>query len=144
VRFWDSSAIVPLVVEEAHSRACRQLLRTDPVLVVWSLTRTEITSAICRQHRGGSLSHATLAAAEDRIAKLSTRWAEVVALDLVRIEAERLLRRHPLRAADALQLGAAYVWSEGKPRGKLFVGLDDALLSAAQSEGFQTVIPGTK
>ena len=144
MRFWDSSAIVPLIVEEACSRACRQLLRSDPVLVVWSLTRTEIISAIWRQHRGGLLSDATLASADARITKLSARWAEVVALDLVRIEAERLLRRHPLRAADALQLGAACIWAEGKQRGKLFVGLDKALLAAARIEGFQTVIPNIK
>ena len=144
MRFWDSSAIVPLVVEEAASRSCRELLRSDTVQVVWSLTRTEIISAMWRQNRRGLLSKVALNSAELRIARLATRWAEVVAVDLVREEAERLLRHYPLRAADALQLGAACIWAEGKHRGRDFVALDASLIAAARAEGFETVVPATK
>jgi len=144
VRFWDSSAIVTLVVEEPGSRGCRELLRADTVQVVWSLTRTEILSAIWRQNRRGLLSKAALNAAEGRILKLAARWAEVIVVDLVREEAERLLRIHPLRAADALQLGAACIWAEGKYRGRQFVSLDDDLIAAARTEGFETIVPASK
>ncbi len=112
--------------------------------MVWSFTRTEVLSAIWRQHRSGLLTKLAVTAAETRIAKFATRWAEVVAVDLVRDEAERLLRRYPLRAADSLQLGAACVWAEGRPRSKEFVALDEELVKAAQGEGFATVIPTAK
>ncbi len=144
MRFWDSSALVPLIVEEAGSRGCRELLRTDAAQVVWSLTRTEIISAIWRQHRRGLLSKVALVSAEARTAKFAARWAEVVAVDLVREEAERLLRRHPLRAADALQLGAACIWAEGKHRGREFVALDVDLIAVARAEGFETIVPAGK
>ena len=144
MRFWDSSAIVPLVVEEARSRGCRNLLRSDNIQVVWSFTQTEVVSAIWRQHRAGLLSKLVVTSAETRIAKFAARWAEVVAVALVRDEAERLLRRYPLRAADSLQLGAACVWAEGKPRSREFVALDEELIKAAQGEGFETVMPATK
>jgi len=51
VRFWDSSALVALVVEEAQSERARELLRVDPTVAVWVLTRTEIVSALRRKQR---------------------------------------------------------------------------------------------
>jgi len=50
--------------------------------------------------------------------------------------AERLLTVHPLRAADALQLAAALVWSEGSPDQRAFACLDDRFREAARKEGF--------
>ena len=41
MRFWDSSAIVPLIVEEAGSATCRRLLRADPGIGVWALSSVE-------------------------------------------------------------------------------------------------------
>jgi hypothetical protein len=43
---------------------------------------------------------------------------------------------HPLRAADALQLGAALVWCEEQSHGEVFVCLDARLREAARREGF--------
>ena len=54
----------------------------------------------------------------------------------LRERAGRLLRRHPLRAADALQLAAALAWTEHAPGGERFVCLDDRLRVAATREGF--------
>jgi predicted nucleic acid-binding protein len=90
------------------------------------------------------LSKVALRSAESRIAKLAARWAEIVAVDLVREEAERLLRAYPLRAADALQLGAACIWAEGKHRGRQFVSLDNDLITAARLEGFDAIVPTVK
>ena len=141
MRFWDSSALVPLVVREPSSSACRALLRTDPSIVAWCLTRVEIVSALRRQHREGGLRPKELAVAERLAEKLSTRWTTVDAVGLVEAEAVALLQRHPLRAADALQLGAARVVARGRPRGSVFVTRDEALASAAEAEGFDAVVP---
>ncbi len=59
----------------------------------------------------------------------------------VRSAAIRVLRVHPLRAADALQLGAAIVVSEGHPSTLPLVTLDDRLALAAEREGFTIVTP---
>jgi len=141
LRFWDSSAIIPLVVEAATSKACRQLLRTDKTQLVWCLTRTEILSALWRRHRDGALGDEDVKRAEGRLEALSVRWSEVEAVPLVRDAAERLLRVHPLRAADALQLGAAVVALGPRTRGRAFVALDDGLLRAADREGFAVSRP---
>jgi predicted nucleic acid-binding protein len=143
VRFWDSSAIVPLILEEPPSRRCRELLRRDPVQVVWCLSRTEVLSALWRQHRIGALEDADLERAVTRLETLAARWAEVDAVLLVRETGERLLRTHSLRAADALQLGAALVAAEHRPRNRSFVCLDGNLLGAASREGFDVIRPET-
>jgi len=59
----------------------------------------------------------------------------------LRERAGRVLRAHPLRAADALQLAAALVWCDDASSGETFVSLDDRLRGAARREGF-TIQPG--
>lgn len=55
--------------------------------------------------------------------------------------AARLLRVHPLCAADALQLAAARMAAEDRPETLPFVTLDDRLALAAQREGFEVIRP---
>ena len=57
-------------------------------------------------------------------------------MDAVRSRAVALLARHPLRAADALQLASALVLAEGDPSSLEFVCLDNNLADAAEREGF--------
>ena len=57
----------------------------------------------------------------------------------VRESARRFLRVHHLRAADALQLGAAFVAAEGVPSSLALVTLDSRLAEAALREGFEVV-----
>jgi uncharacterized protein len=141
VKFWDSSAIVPLIIEERHSRACRQLLRTDPTQIVFCFTQTEILSAIWRKHREGLLDAAEVQKTESRLGKLADRWTEVDSVTPVRDAAEKLLRAHPLRAADSLQLGACVAIFSARRRDREFVVLDDLLAEAARQEGFKVVVP---
>ncbi|MBI2897545.1 MAG: type II toxin-antitoxin system VapC family toxin [Deltaproteobacteria bacterium] len=141
MRFWDSSAIVPLLVEEPASARCRGLLRADSRIIVWLLTRTECVSAIRRQVRDGELAEPDAAQAGQRLEKLARRWSEIDAALPVREAAERLLRVHALRAADAMQLAAALVAASGRPQGKPLVALDDGLATAAGREGFDVIKP---
>ena len=143
MRFWDSSALVPLVVEEAHSKRCRQLLRSDPRVVVWHLTRAELVSALWRVHRDGHLDREDVGVAERRLEMLARKWAEIDAVLPAREQAERLLRVHPLRAADSLQLAAALVAVDHRPRGRPFVCLDERLCLAADAEGFDVLRPAS-
>jgi hypothetical protein len=139
VRFWDASAIVPLVCREPESPRCRAWLREDPVLVVWALAATEVVSALARKRREGALSGSQHVEAKRRLASLEGAWSEVAALDAVRARARRLLEVHPLTAADALHLGAALVVVEERPEGMGFVAFDERLAEAAEREGFATL-----
>jgi predicted nucleic acid-binding protein len=140
VRFWDTSALVSLVAEEPRSAACRRLLKDEAGVVVWALTRTEMTSAVWQRVRSGDLTPANATRALARLEALARRWDEISDLDLVRDRAERLLALHGLRAADALQLAAALVLTRDRPRGRDFVTADGALAQAAAAEGFRVLI----
>jgi predicted nucleic acid-binding protein len=142
MRFWDSSALVPLVVEEARSRACRTLWRSDRAILVWTLSHTEIVSALHRLAREGMLERRELPGALRRLDRLARVWAEVDALEPVRERAERALAVHALAAADALQLGAALVATRDRPKRKALVTADERLQAAAQAEGFDVLVPG--
>jgi predicted nucleic acid-binding protein len=136
VRFWDSSAIVPLLCRENESARCRAWLREDSAVLVWALAATEVVSALARKRRDGVLSAARFGTAKRRLAALEAAWNEVAAWDSVRARARRLLEVHALSAADALHLGAALVAVEERPAGVTFVSFDLALGDAAEREGF--------
>lgn len=139
MRFWDSSAVVPLLVEQTGSDRADAWIREDAELVLWTLTGVEITSALWRLVREGALLEADARLAEQRAAELAAASRVVVDMDSVKAYAQRLLRVHTLRAADALQLGAALVWANGRPEGRRLCTLDERLATAAQREGFLVV-----
>jgi len=142
VRFWDSSALVPLICKEVQSARCRAWIREDPVMVVWALAGTEIVSALARRRRDDAMTASVFTAAKRRLGKLESAWNEVANLDAVRARARRLLESHPLRAADALHLSAALLTAEERPHGIAFVTFDLRLADAAEREGFE-VLSGT-
>ena len=139
MRFWDSSAIVPLVTRESSSSRCRAWLRRDSVMLVWSLTATEVISALARKHREGAIERAAFRAAKRRLQKLETAWSEIIDWSAVRARARRLLETHPLRAADALHLAAALVAFEERTAAVEFVTFDGRLAEAAEKEGFSVL-----
>ena len=137
MRFWDSSALVPLLLEQPRTAECRRLLGEDPELVVWWGSPVECASAIARLHRDGLLDAPGERESRALLAALRDAWFEIQPGDAVREQALRLLRIHALRAADALQLAAAVEWAGSPPDGT-FVSFDDRLRDAAQREGFRT------
>jgi uncharacterized protein len=140
MRFWDSSAIIPLCLTEPHTEKMLRLAMADEDLVVWWATRIECHSAISRRRREGVLSGDAEQHTKSILSVLADTWSEVQPGEKVRQRAERLLRVHPLRAADALQLSSALVWASESPSDQEFVCLDANLREAALKEGF-TVLP---
>ena len=139
MRFWDASAIVPLVLDEPDSDMLLDLAERDTAILVWWGTHVECASAIARREREGALTRTDAASAMNRLKTMSHSWTEIVASDAVRNTALRLLRVHPLRAADSLQLAAAVIAAEGEPDKVPFVCLDDRLSEAAEREGFPSL-----
>ncbi len=136
MRYWDSSAIIPLTVTEASTDAMRVIAEEDPVMCVWWATEVECVSALARLERDGALTDTALTGALERLDLLAESWNEVQPVVAVRSVARRLLRVHPLRAADALQLAAALIAAEGQPASLGIVTLDERLAAAARREGF--------
>jgi uncharacterized protein len=135
--FWDSSAVVPLLIAEPRSREMVALLRADRAPAMWWGSPIECQSALHRRRRDEVLSPAALAEALARLERLAQDVDIVAPTNRLRERAGRALAAHPLRAADALQLGAALVWSDEAPVGETFVCLDERLRDAACQEGFE-------
>lgn len=136
MRFWDASAVVPLCLEQPSSARATELLRDDPEAVVWWGTPVECASAFARLRRQALLTPSQEASALRLLTALERSWYEVLPGDRLRAQALRVLRLHPLRAADSLQLAAAIEWA-GSPASGDLVTFDERLGEAGRLEGFE-------
>jgi predicted nucleic acid-binding protein len=127
------------MIAERDSSRVERWLRADPEVVVWTLTRVELLSALARRRRAEPSAGRQLLRARREVLQAWERWTEVVAVEPVRRHAERVIEIYPLHAADALQLGAALVAAEEQPATLEFVTLDAQLAEAALAEGFRVL-----
>jgi len=137
VKFWDASAILPLLADEPTRGELLALLEEDSEIIAWWGTPVEIASALARREREQLLTADEVAAALSTARQLADSWHEIVPSPSVRRTAERLLRGHALRAADSLQLAAALIAADHDPTTLDFVCLDVRLATAARREGFK-------
>ena len=142
MKFWDTSALVPMLVSEDTTVDVTALYRADPVLAVVWTTPVECASALARAEREGLLAPDQVTVGFARLDALARAWIEVEPIGDLRDIARRLLRVHPLRAADAIQLAAATVAAEQRPASLTIVTLDQRIEVAALKEGFHVVVPG--
>ena len=105
-------------------------------MLVWWGSEVECASALARIERDGALDPRDAARVFERLRQLNGAWHEIEPSDVIRQAAIRFLRVHPLRAADALQLAAAYAAAEQRPASLDMVTLDERLAIAARNEGF--------
>ncbi len=139
MKFWDASAIVPLLVAEAATRRLQALAAEDPDILVWWGSAIECVSALARLERDAALNAKAMTLALQRLRQLAAAWHEIDPSDAIREAATRFLRVHPLRAADALQLAAAFLAAERRPASLTVLTLDDRLGTAARKEGFAVI-----
>lgn len=140
--FWDTSALVPVLVREDSTDAVLACRQTDPTVVVAWTTLVECASAIARAEHEHLLTQEEATGAFARLDDLAQTWREVEPSDEIREVARRLLRAHRLRAADALQLAAATLAAERRPATLTVVTFDDRVETAALREGFTVLVPG--
>ncbi len=138
--FWDTSALVPLFVEQGDSQVVRPLAEERPLPALWWGSVVECWSAFARLRREGAIDRDEEADARHRLEEFKGLCHEILPSEDLRVQAGHLIHRHPLRAADALQLAAAMVSSGSPPVGE-FVTFDARLREAARLEGL-TPIPG--
>ena len=136
MRFWDASALVPLLVNEESTESVSELLREDVEIVRWWGSDPECASAIRRRERDGRLDADDASNALELLDRILAGSVEILPTSGVLSQARRLLAVHDLRAADACHLAAALEWRERSPNRAGFVCLDRRLSVAASREGF--------
>ena len=136
--FWDSSALVPLCIQESTSRQVRSHLRKFAP-VVWWASPVEVHSAVARLRRSGAVNEIEMQGALSRLALLRRGWREILPGDSLRELASRLLDVYTLGASDSLQLAAALTWCQQRPAQHRFISGDQRLCEAAEAAGFVVI-----
>lgn len=139
MKYWDSSAIVPLLVSENISALLLKLYKSDPVILTWWGTKVECASALCRLERQRDLNAIETTNAIALLNTLSDEWHSIEPTENLRELSIRLLRVHNLAAADSLQLAAAIIARETHTGKMDFVCQDERLVQAANKEGLNVV-----
>jgi predicted nucleic acid-binding protein len=139
MRYWDTSAILPLVADEPARERLLKLYEEDSQIVAWWGTPVELASAVARREREGAICTEDADAALRAARRLAAAWHEIIPGDMIRRTAERLLRVHALRAADSLQLSAALIAANHDPATLEMVCFDGRLTAAARREGFTVI-----
>ena len=140
MRYWDSSALIPFLLEEPRSEEVERLLKSDPAVVSWWGTPVECFSGLCRLKRGGLFTESGFQEARKDFDELMGEIDLIPPSKVLRERAIRLLSLHPLRAGDALQLAAAIHVVQEQTHGVVFISFDVRLRTAAMAERF-TVLP---
>lgn len=139
MRFWDSSALIQLFVDQTDTERVRQLYLDGSPVVVWWGTQVECVRAFCKLSADHVIPRRSLDLVLSLFADNWKLWFEVQPADEVRRRANDAARKHLLRAADALQLGAALFAQERAGRQLDFVCFDNKLGKAAVSEALRVV-----
>jgi len=137
-RYFDASALVKRYVRESGSSTVRRLLSSG-VAATSRLSEVEISSGIARRTREGTL---TIGQRDRMLTALRRDLPAVAIVEIVpevTAIAGSLLLRHPLRAADAIQLASCLYLQRQLAQPVPFVAFDRRLLDAARAEAVEIV-----
>jgi predicted nucleic acid-binding protein len=136
IAFLDTSAIVPLLIEEGSSQFCRRVWDAADAVVCSQLAYVEAAAALSGATRLGRV---TVDERTEALARLDRTWEEVdvMAADepLIR-EAAALTLDFPLRGSDAVHCAAALRLADLEVTA---VSGDHALLAAWSTAGIATI-----
>lgn len=131
--YCDASALVKRYVREKGSVKVRRILSSGTAATS-RYSAIEIASALARRTRDGALSEGERDQALAALDEDMTALLVVELTDEIVTRAQALLRRHPLRAGDAVQLASCVRLRDQLDDDVRLVAFDDRLLSAARKE----------
>ena len=135
ILYADSSALAKRYISESGSRELETLLRQAEVVGTGLITRAEVSAALARLVRTGSLRRQ---AAETILKAFRKHWLELTTIQLTEAlvaEADRLAWEQGLRGYDAVHLASALSWQRGLDRVVTLVTFDAELWEAGQRVG---------
>ena len=135
MKFWDTSALVPLLIRENRTATATDELRSDGDILVWWGTEIECVAALARREREVGAVPA-IQEGFRRLSSMARGWHVIEPTMAVKEASKRMLRVHPLRSQDAAQLAAAVVAHSQLGMPFPFLTFDEKLSLAAQREGF--------
>ena len=134
MRYFDASALVKRYVREKGSAKVARLLSSDAPATS-RLSAVEVASALAFRAREGTCS---VAERDRALTALDDDLGAILVVEMtpeVTARACSLLRRHPLRAGDAVQLASCLFLQDELGQAISLVAFDDRLAKAAAAEG---------
>lgn len=141
IHFLDTSVLTKRYAEETGSARVRELFRKRSRIVVSRVTFAEICAAVARKERDGEVSRPQADAVFARLADDFRALGVIEVRGAILDGVPDLVRRHPLRGYDAVQLACALAAASGKAA-VTFWCTDRTLVKAAVAEGLRTAHPG--
>lgn len=133
ILYLDTSSLVKLYLEEAHSDAVIGWFAEAKVVATSVVAYPEFMSALSRRTRVGDLTAEQRDSLSDRF---DAQWSQYLVFPVADRAAGRLARKHGLRGFDAVHLAAACAVGEQSVGGSFsFSSFDSALNQAAGAEG---------
>jgi predicted nucleic acid-binding protein len=140
IAYFDTSALVPLIIAEPASSRCRSVWDAADAVLCADLGYVEAAAALARARRAARM---TDDEHQESLRRLDDLWGQLLAVPvdgfLVR-EAAGLAAEHALRAYDAVHCAAAGRLADSAT---VAVSGDQALLRAWSAEGLATIDPST-
>jgi uncharacterized protein len=136
ISYWDTSALIPLLVQEPASPACRRLWDATTNPIATRLLYVEAAAALHQAHRLGRIDPAQL---KRLVADLDSYWDGFSVLELddaLASSAAALAGKYALRGYDAVHCAAGLTLA-ADPTSVLASG-DGRLLAAWRSAGAAT------
>lgn len=135
ILYLDTSSLVKLYLEEAHSDLVRQWVKEAEIIATSPVAYPEMMSALTRRSRAGDISRAGFEKVRDAF---NDQWDQLAVIGMNEIIAGALAVKHGLRGFDAIHLEAALSARLGNNDVSVaFSSFDTQLNKAAVSEGFQ-------
>lgn len=138
IAYFDTSAVVPLLVEEPTTDQCSRLWDEATRILTVRLTYPEARAALASAQRAGRLTRSQLATA---VTELETLFEQVDVIELgadVASTAGDLAQHHGLRGYDAVHLAAALAAADDDV---VLVTGDADLATAAADAGLAVARP---
>lgn len=137
IAYFDTSAVVPLIINEAATDHCNRVWNDSSRVVSVRLLYPEARAALGRAHRMNRLTRRQLTAANSELDTVVTEVDHIeLTADLARTAGE-LAQAHGLRGYDAVHLAAAQSIADDD---LVLVTGDVDLAAAAQSVGIAVSI----
>jgi predicted nucleic acid-binding protein len=135
ILYADSSALAKRYISESSSSEVETLLRQAEVVGTALVTRAEVSSALAKLVRTGSLRRQV---AETILNVFRKHWLELTTIQLTEAlvaEADSLAWEQGLRGYDAVHLASALSWQRGLERVVTLATFDVDLWEAGQRVG---------
>lgn len=137
IAYFDTSAIVPLIIEEATSGNCRRLWNEATRVASVRLLYPETRAALARAERMGRLTAGQLTDAVEELESLIEQLDIIEAGTGITRAAGELAQRFSLRGYDAVHLAAGLAMSDNDV---VLVTGDLDLAAAARAAGIATAL----